>query len=219
LYQRALAICEKALGPQHPKVAVCLDNFAGLLRRLNRADEAQGLKDRAQAIRQGLGFMSGQDVAVTATINPQCAWFTLSIQPSPIHRWGVFAAERIPARCKVLEYTGELISMSEAKRRAARSQVYLFTLDQDWQIDGGVGGSGAELINHCCAPNLSARRVEGQVYFFSKREIKPGEELTLDYQFSSKAKAIPCHCGTPKCRGTINLKPEQFARLRRWAER
>ena len=28
LYQRALAICEKALGPEHPDVATCLENYA-----------------------------------------------------------------------------------------------------------------------------------------------------------------------------------------------
>lgn len=143
LYQRALAIFEKALGPQHPKVAVCLDNYAGLLRKLGRAGEAQALKDRAKAIRQELGLKSGQDVALTATINPQFACFAMTVRPSPIHRWGVFAEERIPARRKVIEYTGERINRREARRRAARSQVYLFTLDRYWRLDGGVGGACA----------------------------------------------------------------------------
>ncbi len=176
------------------------------------------MKDRAKAIRQGLGLKSGQDVAVTATINPQFARFAMTVRPSSIHRWGVFATERIPARRKVIEYTGERINRREARRRAARSQVYLFTLDKYLRIDGGVGGSGAELINHSCEPNLYACMVKGHILYFSKREIEPGEELTVDYQFSPKVAKSPCHCGSPKCRGTINLKPDQFARLHRWAE-
>ena len=32
LHQRALAICEKALGPEHPDVAMSLNNLAALYR-------------------------------------------------------------------------------------------------------------------------------------------------------------------------------------------
>ena len=37
LYQRALAIMEKADGPEHPYVATSLENYASLLRRLGSA--------------------------------------------------------------------------------------------------------------------------------------------------------------------------------------
>jgi hypothetical protein len=36
LYQRALAIFEKALGPTHPKVVTCLRNYVQLLRDTQR---------------------------------------------------------------------------------------------------------------------------------------------------------------------------------------
>jgi hypothetical protein len=35
LYQRSLAIPEKALGPEHPNVATVLENYAFLLRKMN----------------------------------------------------------------------------------------------------------------------------------------------------------------------------------------
>ncbi len=50
-YQRALAIVEKALGPEHPHVATTLENYAALLRETARADEAERMEARAKAIR------------------------------------------------------------------------------------------------------------------------------------------------------------------------
>ena len=51
LYRRALAIREKALGPEHPDVAKTLENYAELLRKANRKAEAAEMRERAQAIR------------------------------------------------------------------------------------------------------------------------------------------------------------------------
>jgi hypothetical protein len=51
LYMRALAIQEKTLGPQNHEVAETLDLYAALLRKMNRATEADALDARAQAIR------------------------------------------------------------------------------------------------------------------------------------------------------------------------
>jgi uncharacterized protein len=69
-----------------------------------------------------------------------------------------------------------------------------------------VGGSGAEIINHSCNPNLYSLIFKGHILYMSKREIRRGEELTVDYRFSEKIERMPCHCGAPNCRGTINLK-------------
>ena len=52
LYQRSLAIQEKALGPEHPDVATSLENYAKLLSETNRDDEAAEMEARAQAIRE-----------------------------------------------------------------------------------------------------------------------------------------------------------------------
>jgi SET domain-containing protein len=142
----------------------------------------------------------------TPAINPRYTCFGLKLAPSRIHRWGVYAAEFIPARRKVIEYTGEKISRRETKRRAESSDlIYLFTLDPYWTLDGSVGGSGAEYINHSCDPNLEARIVRGHILYMSLRDIKRGEELTVDYHFDKKVQRVACRCGSPKCRGTINV--------------
>lgn len=141
------------------------------------------------------------------SINPRYSSFKLRLAPSKIHRWGVYAGEPIPARRKVIEYLGEKIGRVETKRRSNEREFnYLFTLDKYWTIDGSVGGSGAEFINHCCEPNLISRIVRGHILYFSLRPIKRGEELTIDYHFAPDVEVVPCACGAPECRGTINLK-------------
>lgn len=139
-------------------------------------------------------------------IDPRYACFKLKVARSGIHRWGVYAGEVIPANRKIMEYTGEKVSRAETKRRAQRQFNYLFTLNSYWCVDGAVGGSGAEYINHCCEPNVYAKIVHGHILYFSKRDIKKGEELTLDYHFASDVEKVKCLCGASGCRGTINLR-------------
>jgi uncharacterized protein len=139
-------------------------------------------------------------------IDPRHTNFRLEIRESRIHRRGVYTLERIPARRKVIEYTGERISRRETKRRGQGSLTYLFTLDDYWTIDGAFGGSGAEIINHSCEPNLYTCIFKGHILYMSKRVIGAGEELTVDYRFSEKIEDVRCRCGARDCRGTINLK-------------
>src|SRR5689334_6326579 len=107
----------------------------------------------------------------TPSISRQHACFDLRLAQSKIHRWGAYAGEFIPAGRKVVEYTGERISRRETKKRAESSElIYLFTLDRYWTIDGSVGGSGAEYINHSCEPNLVARIMKGHILYVSLRD-------------------------------------------------
>jgi tetratricopeptide (TPR) repeat protein len=50
-YKRALAIVEKALGPEHPHFATSLENYAALFRETARGDEAERMEARALSIR------------------------------------------------------------------------------------------------------------------------------------------------------------------------
>jgi Tfp pilus assembly protein PilF len=51
-YQRALAIREKALSPEHPAVVTILENYAALLCQTGREMQARQLNARAKAIRE-----------------------------------------------------------------------------------------------------------------------------------------------------------------------
>ncbi len=144
--------------------------------------------------------------ATAPQINQKYANFRLEVRSSPIHRWGVYALESIPKGRKIIEYTGEKISRRETARRAGAKLNYLFTLDDYWTLDGSVGGSGAEFINHCCDPNCRAWITQGHILYMAEKDIKKGEELTIDYRFDPDVPEVKCGCGVQLCRGTINLK-------------
>lgn len=121
--------------------------------------------------------------------------------------------EAIPARKKVIEYTGERITVKKALEKQIKDwgsggarTTYFFRLSRNWEIDGSGGGSGAEFVNHSCDPNLVVRRNRGHIFFFSRKRIEAREELTLNYRFPKNVEKVVCHCGSPKCRGIINRK-------------
>jgi uncharacterized protein len=131
--------------------------------------------------------------------------YRMEIRGSGIHGRGVFATEPIPANRKVIEYTGERISAIACEKRGHGHCTYYFSLDRYWVLDGAVGGSGAEYINHSCEPNLVSRIMKGHILYMSLRRIRTGEELTVDYHFSKNEETTPCHCKSKSCRKTINL--------------
>ena len=145
-------------------------------------------------------------------IPAQFSKYHLRIRRSRVHRFGVFALETIPRGRKVIEYCGERLTWTEAARHVRKRQrqrapvnVYLARLNRRWIIDGAVGGSGAEFVNHSCDGNLGVRKIRGHILLFSRRRIRAGEELTADYRLHRQSPRLECHCGSPKCRGTLNL--------------
>lgn len=139
----------------------------------------------------------------TPLIDPQYACFDIVIRRSKIHRYGVYANQRIPANRKVIEYTGARLNRKQAAAVDGGKYTYLFAVDDYWTLDGANGGSGAEIINHSCDPNLISRVMKGHVLYMSLRPILPGEELTVDYNFARNIERTECSCGATKCRGRI----------------
>lgn len=136
-------------------------------------------------------------------INPKFAQFRLQIGRSATHRYGVFALEDIPAGRRVIEYTGKHLNLEQVFKLRAPEDSYIAGINSKLYLDGRWGGSGAQFINHSCAPNLVARCIGGHLHLYSRRKIRAGEELTWNYHYLIKLKAVPCRCGARRCRGTL----------------
>ncbi|GAA5820126.1 hypothetical protein JCM11251_005494 [Rhodosporidiobolus azoricus] len=139
----------------------------------------------------------------------------LTFSRSGIEGYGLFAREFIPAGDMVIEYVGELIRQQVADRREKAYErqgigsSYLFRVDEDLVVDATKKGNLGRLINHCCAPNCTARiiTINGvkKIVIYAKSNIEVGDEVTYDYHFPiEEDNKIPCLCGAPTCRRYLN---------------
>lgn len=133
-------------------------------------------------------------------IKHKSARYLLRIGRSRIHRFGVFALEDIPEGRQVIEYTGRRLSLDQAFELRPPHRDYVAGVTRNSVINGSVGGSGAEFINHACNPNLMWRRRQGRLVFYSRRLIRAGEELTIYQSYPIKARRILCECGARNCK-------------------
>ena len=137
------------------------------------------------------------------------------VRSSQVHGRGVFASRPIPAGTRIIEYVGEVITKKEAARRgvaqlerAARTgdaAVYVFILDDKYDIDGNFEWNPARLINHSCSPNCETEIDEQHhIWVIALRDIAMGEELFYDYHFDiDNFEDHPCRFGSPECIGFI----------------
>ena len=138
-----------------------------------------------------------------------------SVRNSPIHGRGVFALTPISKGTRIVEYKGELISDDEADRRYAHLHEHsphtmLFSLENKLVIDATRRGNSGRWINHSCAPNCQVEEEGTKIFIDACRDIRPGEELTYDYNLQlgephtrAAQRAHACFCGTRRCRGTM----------------
>ena len=107
---------------------------------------------------------------------------------------GLFADEHIPARKRIIEYIGTLLSNEEVEKRSGK---YFFGVNTKWSIDGSARSNKARYINHSCRPNAEAFISGHRIWVWSKRNIKAGEEITIDYgeeYFNDHIKPRGCRC-------------------------
>lgn len=129
----------------------------------------------------------------------------VEVRASRIHGKGLFARRALPARRKIGELSGELISRREARRRAAAAGagagvIAIVEFDDGTALDAARSANPFRYVNHSCAPNAYIRLYRRRVEFYALREIAPGEELTCDYGETHHAGKLPCRCLDPSCR-------------------
>ena len=140
-----------------------------------------------------------------------------TIKNSKLHGKGLFANSNIKSGTNIIEYVGEKITkkqsdkiaeiqLKKSQKNREEGQVYIFTLDEKYDINGNVSYNKARLMNHSCKPNCDTDIIDGKIWIRSYKNIKKGDELTYDYGFvfdKDDFRDHVCKCGSRNCVGFI----------------
>jgi SET domain-containing protein len=131
---------------------------------------------------------------------------------------GGFARVDLPAGTHLIEYVGEKIDKQTSLARCEQENAYIFSLDENWDLDGNVEWNPARFFNHSCVPNCDAEDHDGRIWIVTTRPVTRGEELTFNYGYDLEDyRAHPCGCGARECVGFI-VAEEYFDLVRRNTE-
>ena len=138
------------------------------------------------------------------------------LKKSKVHGSGIFATKDIQKGKRIIEYIGEKVPRSEGNKRSEKrinkylhsnktGSVYIFELNNQYDIDGSPLYNKARYINHSCEPNCEVTGTGLKVWVHAIKDIKKGEEFSYDYGFSfdDDYKNYPCRCGSENCCGYI----------------
>ena len=125
---------------------------------------------------------------------------SVSIGETPVGK-GVFSERSYPANAVIGEITGDVVKNCPSGSR------YSFEIDDRTQLEPHAP---FRYLNHSYEPNCEFDWFDedgmngdvAPVYLIALRDIWPGEELTIDYNWPAIS-AVPCHCAAASCRGWI----------------
>ncbi len=121
---------------------------------------------------------------------------------SKIHGLGGFARVDIRRGIRIIEYVGPKLSKAEAQAQLEDQNHFIFTLNDDYDVDGSVEWNMARFINHGCKPNCEVEIDRDRIWVLARRSIKAGEELTYNYSYDlDEYEDRPCRCGARDCVG------------------
>lgn len=126
----------------------------------------------------------------------------VEVRDSGIDRKGMYAIENI-RKGEIVYIKGGHILRKEELYSSTVINSYL-PISDDYFI-GAVSCDEENDVklynNHSCDPNCG---MHGEITFIAIRDIKAGEELTIDYAFiDNEDYSFKCHCGSPLCRHVI----------------
>ena len=108
---------------------------------------------------------------------------SLTVTESLLHGKGLFTTVDIPKDHIVIIIEGEVISGEECERREEEeNNVYIFD-NEPFYIDTSATEK-IKFINHSFEPNCYVEeKDEHSLYLIAEKDIKAGEELTIDYDY------------------------------------
>lgn len=130
--------------------------------------------------------------------------YPVRIAKSKIAGNGAYAGQRIPAKKKIGDLGGVIITMKEAMQLIKDQKVVnMVELENDLALNASDNPNDMRFINHSCDPNTFMRVMRNRVEFYALKNIKKGEELSCDYGETHHEGTLPCGCGAKNCRGFI----------------
>ena len=92
---------------------------------------------------------------------------------------------------EVIEYRGTLVEKDISRQRAeewekkaresGEGMVYIFDLNEEYDLDGNIADNPAKYANHHCEPNCEAINDSDKIWLVAIRDIPKGAEITFDY--------------------------------------
>jgi uncharacterized protein len=107
---------------------------------------------------------------------------------------GLFAQEDIPKNVCITEYLGKELTTKEEYKSKSK---YLFAVNTRLTIDGYIPGNIARFINYACKPNSEYVVYKRKVFVFTRKKVKKGDEITIDYgreYYDEHIKKSGCLC-------------------------
>lgn len=130
--------------------------------------------------------------------------YPVKVAKSNIAGKGAYALQRIPARKKIGDLGGVIITMKNAQQLIKDLKVInMVELDDDLALNAADNPNDMRFINHSCEPNTYIRVMKNRVEFYALKNISKGAELSCDYGETHHEGTLPCKCGAKKCRGFI----------------
>jgi SET domain-containing protein len=130
------------------------------------------------------------------------------IKKSAIGGYGLFAVKPFKKNELVGVKGGHIIDWKTYKKYQKIVGDSYFQIDDNLIISPLTKDEAKEsmmCLNHSCEPNVGVR---GEISFMTMRNVRAGEELTIDYAMieDNRTYKLKCDCGSQSCRGIITGK-------------
>jgi uncharacterized protein len=132
-------------------------------------------------------------------------YYPVKVGKSTIDGKGTYALKAIPARRKIGELTGTIITEKQSVELAKKNKRIAMVELGNGKVLNAMSENSNDMryINHSCDPNAYMRVVYNRVEFYALRNIRKNEELTCDYGETHHEGQLKCRCNSKNCKGRI----------------
>ncbi|MFA6586285.1 MAG: SET domain-containing protein [Candidatus Paceibacterota bacterium] len=141
------------------------------------------------------------------------SWLTKKAHKKKVpHGFGIFATKNIKKGERVIVFGGYVMNNKQFNSLNEKLKSYPFQIDDDlyFGLSNISEVEEADYLNHSCDANCG---FNGEITIVAMRDIKKGEEITIDYAMCISSKdviplvgdtdIVKCTCGSKFCRKLI----------------